>query len=62
LHIQGGVGGGGNQLTALMLMKYATKPTNIFVSFQAKIVFERRMPFFFVLGAEWMKAFSLFSP
>ena len=25
-------------------------------------VFERRMPFFFVLGAEWMKAYSLFSP
>jgi hypothetical protein len=25
-------------------------------------VFERRMPFFFVLGVEWMKACSLFSP
>jgi hypothetical protein len=24
-------------------------------------VFERRMPFFCVLGAEWMKACSLFS-
>jgi len=25
-------------------------------------VFERRIPFFFVLGVEWMKAYSLFSP
>ena len=43
--------------------KYVTKFTNIFISFQTKIMsLKGKCLFFFVFGAEWMKTYSLFSP